>query len=92
MGNQHVHTISQVQLLQRHINRRDQQLKQYRADLQDAEHTIEILRAGLEMIKDKYMNLGLEIEKPIETKLLCGNIIQDVKAIEETLNTTHAKI
>lgn len=72
---------TQVNLLQRHINQRDRQLKQYRKELQEAEFNLDLYREGLNHIIDKYTRLGLEIEKPLEIKLLCSTIIEDAKKL-----------
>lgn len=68
---------TQVNLLQRHIDKRDRQLKQYRTELQEAEFNLDLYKEGLQKIIDKYTRLAHEIEKPLETKLLCSNVVQD---------------
>lgn len=72
---------TQVDLLQRHIDKRDRQLKQYRKELEEAEFNLSIYREGLQKIIAKYAELGVEIQEPLETKLLCSNILVDAKKL-----------
>lgn len=73
------YTHSQVNLLQRHIDKKDRQLKQYRLELQTAEYNLDLYKEGLQKTIAKYTKLGTEIERPLEIKLLCSNIVQDAK-------------
>ncbi len=75
------YTHSQVNLLQRHIDKRDRQLKQYRKELEVAEFNLSLYREGVQKMIAKYAALGTEIEEPLETKLLCSNIVVDAKKL-----------
>lgn len=72
---------TQVDLLQRHIDKRDRQLKQYRKELEEAEFNLSLYREGIQKMITKYAALGTEIQEPLETKLLCSNIVVDAKKL-----------
>lgn len=86
---------TQLNLLQRHITNRDSLLRQSRCELLHAQTQLSNLHHAIDQLKEKYMNLGLGIERPIETKLLCGTIVQDLvnltkeKTCKVTDQTTH---